>query len=105
MKLPDFEPGMLAVMAVGTAIKLVTSKRLTIRTGIITVITATFCAVVFTDPIAHVVGVDDNALRYAICALLVFTGEGIVRFLIDLTSDQQTFRSFLTDIIRAWRGK
>ena len=105
MKLPDFEPGLLAVIVGGSLIKLVTSKRLTMWSGLVTVVTAVFCAVVFTDPIAHVLNVQESSLRYAICALLVFTGEGIVRFIIDLTSDQQSLRTFIVDAIRAWRGK
>lgn len=102
---PDLEWGLLGVIASGTLVKLITSKRLTFWSGIVTVVTATFCAVVFTDPISFYLGVDDNSLRYAVAALLVFTGEGIVRFLIDVTSTSKGFQHFLTEIIRAWRGK
>lgn len=105
MRLPDFEPGFLGVIIGGTVVKLITSKRMTLWSGVVTVICATFCAVVFTDPISYYLGVSDNSLRYAVAALLVFTGEGLVRFLIDTTSTSTGIKSFLTDIIRAWRGK
>ena len=103
--LPEFEPGFLGVIVGGIVVKVITSKRLTFWSGMVTVITATFCAVVFTDPISYYLGVTDNSLRYAVAALLVFTGEGVVRFLIDVTSTSAGFKSFLTDVIRAWRGK
>lgn len=105
MRIPDPEWGLLGTIIGGTIVKLLTSKRLTLWSGVVTVVAATFCAYVFTDPVAYYLGVTDNKLRYAVAALIVFTGEGVVRFLIDITSTSDGLKGFLADIIRAWRGK
>lgn len=105
MKLPEMEWGLLGVIASATFVKLITSRRQTAWANIVSSITAVFCGYIFTDPLAFYLGVEDNNLRYAICALLVLTGEGIVRFLVDVTSTSENAKTFLMDLIRAWRGK
>ena len=104
-KMPELEWGLLSVMVAGVVVKLATSKRLTFRSGTATAIVSIFCGYVFTDPIANWFSVTDQSMRYAICGLVVLTGEGFVRFIIDVTSSTEDLKNALRDVFQIWRGK
>lgn len=105
MRIPEIDLGLLAVVAGGAFVKVITSKRLTLWGGIVTVTMAVFSAVVFTEPIAYLLGVEETSLTLAIAALLTLTGEGVVRTVIDTFDDKESAKSFIVDMLRAWRGK
>lgn len=48
---------------------------------------AVFCPYVFTDPLLHIMGWGDG-YKIIVAALLTLTGEGVMRWIVNLTPDR-----------------
>lgn len=76
------------IIAVGaTLIKVATSARKSIGSVVVTVFAALFAAYVFTDPALAFTKLDPEVYRNPMAALMALTGEGLMRFIINLGND------------------
>jgi hypothetical protein len=89
-------------LAVGgaTVVKLLTSPYAGFVRALATVIAAVFSAYFFTQPAMHFLGLDPEAYTTAMAAIMALTGEGAMRFAIQISNDPAK----LLDWLRAWRG-
>jgi hypothetical protein len=89
-------------MSVGgaTVVKLITSPYAGFVRALATVIAAVFSAYFFTQPAMHFLGLDPETYTTAMAAVMALTGEGAMRFLIQLSNDPTR----AIDILRMWRG-
>jgi hypothetical protein len=83
-----------------TLVKLVTSPYTGFVRVLATVIAAVFSAYFFTQPAMDALGLDHETYTTAMAALMALTGEGIMRFIINLSNDPTK----ALDWIKAWRG-
>ena len=77
-------------------IKLMTSPWHSPTRAVITVSAAVFSAWAFTDPVVDWLKLDPELYRNAVAAVLALTGEGLMRWLINITPER---------FIEVWRGR
>lgn len=95
----DFEPGFVLVIISAAFIKVASSQRLTWRGGVFTAFTAVFAAIVFTDPLAFYLGVEQGFLKNGLAALLALTGEGFMRLAMEMSGDRGLLNKFVERIL------
>lgn len=87
--------------AVGASfVKIALSPWLGIVKGLISIATALIVAVIFTDPVVTYLNLNPEAYRTAVAALVALTGDGLVRWLLQLVSNPTK----IVEIVKVWRG-
>lgn len=81
-------------------VRVVTSENHSFTRSILTVFAAVFSAYFFTSPVVHWLGLPAAVYTNPVAALLALTGEGIMRWIINLANDPTK----ALDIIKVWRG-
>lgn len=69
--------------------------------GTISVVAALFCAIVFTAPVLDYLNMDPETYKAALAALIALTGEGIVRWLLQIATEPGK----LAAMIKSLRGE
>lgn len=89
-------------LAVGgaTVVKLLTSPYGGPIRALATVIAAVFSAYFFTQPAMAALGLDPNTYTTAMAAVMALTGEGAMRFIINVSNDPTK----ALEILKMWRG-
>lgn len=77
------------------AFKAYTAANLTIGASIVTFVSAMFCAVIFTEPLASYFAVADRTTIAALAAILALTGEHFMRHLISATTTPENLIKWL----------
>lgn len=86
-------------MAGAVVVKLLTSPYHSIWRAAVQIVTAVFCAWVFTDPVIDWLDLDPDTYKNPVAALVAITGEGIVRALLLAANNPKEFIALL----RYWR--
>lgn len=87
--------------ALGAAVlKIILSPWLGVVKGVISVASALLVAIIFTDPLLAYLNLNPTVYRNAVAALVALTGEGVVRWLLQLVSDPTKILA----VVKAWRG-
>lgn len=87
--------------ALGAAVlKIILSPWLGLVKGLLSVAAALLVAIIFTDPLLVYLNMNPAVYKNAVAALVALTGEGIVRWLLQLVSDPAKILAF----VKAWRG-
>lgn len=87
--------------ALGAAVlKIILSPWLGVVKGVISVASALLVAIIFTDPLLAYLNLNPTAYKNAVAALVALTGEGVVRWLLQLVSDPTKVLA----VVKAWRG-
>lgn len=87
--------------ALGAAVlKIILSPWLGVVKGVISVASALLVAIIFTDPLLAYLHLNPTAYKNAVAALVALTGEGVVRWLLQLVSDPTKILA----VVKAWRG-
>ncbi len=86
----------LAVLG-GAAIKVATSKPVTMRAALLTWFVAVFAAAIFTGPVLHYMAVETDVMKYAVAGMLALTGEAFVRALVSIDKEM------VFKLLREWR--
>lgn len=68
--------------------------------GAISFVSAVFLAMIFTDPVLTYLNLNPETYKSAIAALVTLTGEGVVRWLLQVV-DKPTR---IWELIKLWRG-
>jgi hypothetical protein len=89
-------------IAVGGAVvvKLLTSPYAGIKRAVATVFAAVFSAYLFTQPAVAFLGLDPEAYTTTMAAVIALTGEGAMRFIINISNDPTK----ALEILKMWRG-
>lgn len=95
-----FDPFFILATVGGTIVKLLTSPYGSLLRALLTAFVAIFSAIIFTDPILKLINLDPNFYRNAMAAVVAMTGEGVARWIINLSSDPPKLLEFLAK----WRG-
>lgn len=87
--------------AIGSALlKILLSPWMGFWKGLASVVAALFCAIVFTEPLLNYLNMDPETYKAALAALIALTGEGVVRWLLQIATEPGK----LAEIIRYIRG-
>lgn len=97
----EFDLKIWISVTVAIIFKLITSESLSLMKAIATVISAVFCAWVFTEPVLMFFQMDKETYELPMAAVLALTGEGIIRWLVSISNDPKE----IIDMIRKLRGK
>lgn len=82
------------------ALKIILSPWLGVLKGLLSVASALLVATIFTDPLVAYLNLNPDAYKTAVAALVALTGEGVVRWMLQLVSDPARILAF----VKAWRG-
>lgn len=87
--------------ALGSAmLKILLSPWMGFWKGAISVASALFCAIVFTEPVLDYLNLNPETYKAALAALIALTGEGVVRWLLQIATEPGK----LAKAIKALRG-
>ena len=87
--------------AIGSAfLKILLSPWMGLWKGLASVVAALFCAIVFTEPLLNYLNMDPETYKSALAALIALTGEGVVRWLLQIATEPGKF----TEMLRNLRG-
>lgn len=97
----DFDLKIWITVAIAIVFKLITSQSLSLMKAIVTVISAIFCAWVFTEPVLIFFNMDKESYELPMAAVLALTGEGLIRWLIQISNDPNE----IFNIIKKLKGR
>jgi hypothetical protein len=87
--------------AIGSAmLKILLSPWMGLWKGLASVVAALFCAIVFTEPVLGYLNMDPETYKAALAALIALTGEGVVRWLLQIATEPGK----IADMIKSLRG-
>lgn len=85
--------------ALGSAfLKILLSPWMGFWKGIASVAAALFCAIVFTEPLLNYLNMDPETYKAALAALIALTGEGVVRWVLQVATEPGKFAEMLRNI-------
>ena len=88
--------------ALGSALlKILLSPWMGFWKGVISIVAALFCAIVFTEPVLDYLNMDPETYKAALAALIALTGEGVVRWLLQIATEPGK----LAAMIKTLRGE
>lgn len=82
------------------ALKVVLSPWFGLWKGVLSVFTAVVVAILFTDPVVAYLNLNPQVYKIAVAALIALTGEGIVRWILQLVTDPAK----ILEIVKVFRG-
>lgn len=97
----EFDLKIWITVTIAIIFKLITSESLSVIKAIATVISAVFCAWVFTEPVLMFFEMDKETYKLPMAAVLALTGEGIIRWLIKVSNNPNE----IFETIRKLKGK
>ena len=83
------------------ALKIALSPWMGFWKGAVSVGAALFCAIVFTEPVLDYLNMDPETYKAALAALIALTGEGVVRWLLQIATEPGK----LAAMIKTLRGE
>lgn len=86
-----------------TIVKLLTAVDRSWRRALATAVAAILSAYIFTDASLSIFGLDPDTFRVPAAALWALTGEGLMRWAIDLSHNLPNNPKEIMDLIRDWR--